>query len=106
MKIFLGRQLYRSFIIKADFNVPHNIWGFTSYNPKGEIISEMIIDENLLLFNSRVPTYLIDSRGVISNIDLTIRTLNMVHYLNWEVNDILHDSNFYFLKIFIYYKSS
>ena len=48
------------------------MWGPNTYNNRGEIIAEMITDENLFLFNNRLPTYLRDSGGVTTNIDLTI----------------------------------
>ena len=48
------------------------MWGPNTYNNRGEIIAEMITDENLFLFNNRLPTYLKDSGGITSNINLTI----------------------------------
>ena len=89
----LIRQLPRPFIILGDFNAHHNMWGSNTDDNRGEIIADMITDENLFLFNNGLPTYLRDSGGTTSNIDLTIGSQDIAQYLNWEVCNYLHDSD-------------
>ena len=74
------RQLPRPFIITGDFNAHHTDWGNRTTDRKGNIVHEMITENNLNILNGRTPTH-ISGTGI----DLTISSADITPDLTWCV---------------------
>ena len=64
-------QLGDCFILGGDFNAHSPAWAYPDYNSLGEIVEEIMIENNLLLLNNGEATHLNKATGNWSAIDLT-----------------------------------
>ena len=53
----LLKQLPSPYILLRDFNSQSKLWGCSDTNDKGEIIENLIAENDLCLFNDKQPTY-------------------------------------------------
>ena len=94
----LYSALPRPFIICADVNAHHPLWGSPRSDVRGTLLASWISDSDLVLLNTDEPTYL-SSQGTFSHIDLTICTPDIAGSYTWFPQPDLFNSDHYPLLI-------
>ena len=94
----LKKQLPSPVIFMGDFNAHHPLWSSTStiatnVNTRGRIMEKFIVEEDLILLNTKTPTHFDDFHGSSSLIDLTICQSSVFLDFNCKVFENRHDSN-------------
>ncbi|KAG1713967.1 RNA-directed DNA polymerase from mobile element jockey [Nymphon striatum] len=89
----LLRQLPAPALICGDFNGHNLLWGSRVTNPRGRTIENIILHNNLCLFNDTSMTYLDLSAGTYSALDLTICHPSLFQDFTWMVDGDLHTSD-------------
>ena len=89
----LIRQLPSPFILVGDFNAHSPLWGGTTTNPKGKIIEDLLLKNNLCIFNDKTQTYENLNAQIKSAIDLSICDPILFQNFSWSVLDDLHGSD-------------
>lgn len=89
-------------IIAGDFNAHSPMWGETRTNARGQIVSDWIASENLIVCNTgQTPTF--RARGTESIIDLTLCTEGTYEKItNWKVIDDMEnnsDHNYIYFEV-------
>src|SRR6266576_1187985 len=97
----LLNQLPSTFIITGDFNAHCPIWGSTSTNNRGNILSKLLIAQNIHLLNNGSPTQFHLSNGTCSAIDLSFCSSTIAHRFLWQPETDLYFSDHFPLKITI-----
>ena len=86
-------QLPHPFMLVGDLNGHSKVWGCSDTNDTGEIIDDVIAEDDLCLLNEKQPTYLYPPTGNHYAIDLSLSNPNV--YLDFDLlvcND-LHGSD-------------
>ena len=65
-------QLPSPFILMGDFNGNHNLWGCESVNNRGQQWEDLILKNDLILFNDKSHTYFHSASDTFTFIDLTL----------------------------------
>ena len=85
-------QLPHPFMLVGDFNGHSKVWGCSDTNDRGEIIEDVIAENDLCLLNVKLPTYLHPPTGNYA-IDLSLCHPNIYLDFDWSVCDDLHGSD-------------
>ena len=88
----IKQLLEMPFILTADANGHHYLWGSPYADARGKILCEWATDNNYVITNSGDPTYLSES-GTYSHIDITISSNNIATQLNWGTAPELFNSD-------------
>ena len=80
-------------MLVGDFNGHSNVWGCSGTNDRGEIIEDVIAENDLCLLNEKQPTYLHPPTGNYYAIDLSVCHPNIYLDFDWSVCDDLHGSD-------------
>ena len=80
-------QLPEPFIIVGDFNAHNEIWGAKNTNEKGKRIENIILNNNLCLYNDGTSTYLHPASGTFTPIDLSLSSPSIFTDFAWSVED-------------------
>ena len=80
-------------MLVGDLNGYSKVWDCSDTNDRGEIIEDVIAENDLFLFNEKQPTYLHPRTGNYYAIDLSIFHPNMYLDFEWSVCDDLHGSD-------------
>ena len=65
-------QLPSPFILMGDFNGHHTLWGCENVNNRGQQLEDLILKNELILFNDKSHTYFHSASGTFTSIDLTL----------------------------------
>ena len=65
-------QLPSPFIMMGDFNGHHTLWGCEDVNNRGQHLEDLILKNDLILFNDKSHTYFHSISGTFSSIDLSL----------------------------------
>ena len=91
-------------LILGDFNAKHPNWGSPVSDPRGDIVLDFILNNNLYLLNDGSPTFYRASQDQYSHLDLTFCTNNISNKFSWETyHDRLSSDHF---PIFITFKTN
>ena len=86
-------QLPAPFILMGDFNAKHNLWGGNLCDRWGNLVEELIDNNDLVIMNDGSPTRYDVYHNSTSAIDLTLCSSAIrLDYL-WSVNQDLHGSD-------------
>lgn len=77
-------QLGNRFVIAGDMNAHNPLWEHHQYNKLGEILEEIMNENNLNLLNNEEATYLNPRSGRWSILDLTFSSFNVVFDYEWQ----------------------
>ena len=91
--VYLIDQLPQPFMLVGDFNGHSKVWGCSDTNDRGEIIEDVIAENDLCLLNEKQPTYLHPPTGNYYAIDLSLCHPNIYLDFDWSVCDDLHGSD-------------
>ena len=86
-------QLPHPFMLVGDFNGHSKVWGCSDTNDRGEIIEDIIAENDLCLLNEKQPTYLHPPTGNYYAIDLSLCHPNIYLDFDWSVCDDLDGSD-------------
>lgn len=89
----LIQELPPPFLLLGDFNSHNPLWGATSIDSHGKIIEKILGEENLVLLNIGDPTYIDDTHGTYSALDLAISSPTLAPTFNWSVAHDTFDSD-------------
>ena len=92
-------QLPTPFLILGDFNARSTQWGDTLVNGKGQIIEDILFDNDVILLNNNQPTHYHIQTNTYSNIDLSIASADCINDFSYSVLVFLHGSDHYPVKI-------
>ena len=82
-------QLPSPFILMGDFNGYHTLWGYEDVNNRGQQLEDLIIKNDLILFNDKSHTYFHSASGTFTSIDLTLCSPSLFLDFSWKVG---HDT--------------
>ena len=80
-------------MLVGDFNGHSKVWGCTDTNDRGEIIEDVIAENDQCLLNKKQPTYLHPPTGSYYAIDLSLCHPSIYLDFDWSVCDDLHGSD-------------
>lgn len=86
-------QLPSPFLICADANSRHFLWGSDRCDSRGNIWEKVIQDHALNVVNTGCPTRLDEYTGFWSHIDITISSSTLGPHLDWRTADDLYASD-------------
>lgn len=86
-------QLPQPFMICADANSRHFLWGADRCDSRGNIWEQVIRRFALNVVNNGCPTRLDEYTGLWSHIDITLCTSDVGQYMEWHVDDDLVSSD-------------
>ena len=89
----LLKQLPSPYILVDDFNGHNILWGCKDINPKGNIIEDFIIKNDLCLMNDNSYTYLHPATGLFSSLDLSLCHPSLLLDFDWMVSEDQHGSD-------------
>ena len=92
-------QLPHPFLLVGDFNGHSKVWGCSDTNDRGEIIEDVIAENDLCLLTEKPPTYLHPPTGNYYAIDLSLCHPNIYLDFDWSVCDDLHGSDHFEILI-------
>ena len=78
-------QLPSPFILMGDFNGHHTLWGCEDVNNRGQQLEDLILKNDLILFNDKSHTYFHSASGTLISIDLTLCSPSLFLDFYWEV---------------------
>ena len=86
-------QLPHPFMLVGDFNGHSEVWGCSDTNDRGEIMEDIIPENDLCLLNEKQPTYRHPPTGNYYAIDISLCHPNIYLDFDWSVCDDLHGSD-------------
>ena len=89
----LYSQISSPCLLLGDYNGHSPLWGGRYVSTKGEIIETFLTDRDLCLYNDKSITYIHDSRGITSSLDLSIASPNIYLDFEWRVLQDQHGSD-------------
>ena len=89
----LHSQIQSPALLLGDYNGHSPLWGGLYVNSKGEIIENFLINRNLCIYNDKTITYISDSNGAKSSLDLSIATPDIYLDFEWRVLPDQHGSD-------------
>ena len=78
-------QLPSPFILMGDFNGHHTLWGCEDVNNRGQQLEDLILKNDLILFNDKSRTYFHSASGTFTSIDLTLCSPSLFLDFSWKV---------------------
>ena len=107
-KSFSNQDLYslipnsnKPIIIVGDFNGWSPYWGSSSYNKRGKLITEFILNNNYVVLNKNSPTHF-STHKTFTNIDIAFCSPDLVTFSSWDILDCLHGSDHYPIEITLF----
>ena len=85
-------------LVVGDFNAWSPLWGSSTYNKRGKILSEFITNNNFVVLNNNKPTHFSTHR-TFTNIDVAFCSSELLTFSSWDTFDSLHGSDHYPIKI-------
>lgn len=92
-------EMSSPFILTADANAHHAMWGSPSNDSRGSIIANLIEENNLFLLNSGEPTYL-THQGTFSHIDITICSSDVAPLYTWRPHHETFNSDHFPIMVY------
>ena len=90
-------QLPRPFLLVGDFNAHSPEWGGgggdSRRDGRGKLIESLLADTDLILLNSKTPTFLHSAYHTTSAIDLAVASPTIALDFQWSVHDDLYGSD-------------
>ena len=86
-------QLPRPFLLLGDFNAHSPVWGDSRRDGRGKLIESVLQDNDLILLNSKSPTFLHSAYNSTSAIDLSVASPTIALDFQWSVHDDLCGSD-------------
>ena len=102
--IALIQQLPAPYLLLGDFNGHNILWGNKENNARGELIENVITNNDICLMNDKSYTYMHDPTGSFFSIDLSLCHPSLFLDFNWSVCKDQHHSDHF--PIFIQSNSS
>lgn len=81
-------------VITGDMNSWHPLWGSSSSNSRGKILSKFITQSNLVILNDGSPTHF-STHKTFTNIDLTLTSSDLSIQSEWQIEKDLYSSDHY-----------
>jgi len=97
-------QIQQTFILVGDFNRHITTWGSYKTDPRRKIIEELILQDNLILINTGLPTKINSSNENLSSFDLRFFSIYLAHKLDWQVLPDIY-SSIYCMYMYIFFLS-
>ena len=82
-------------MLVGDFYGHSKVWGCSDTNDRGEIIEDVIVENDLCLLNEKHPTYLHRPTGNYYAIDLSLCHSSIYLDFDWSVYDGLNGSDYF-----------
>jgi len=89
----LIEQLPIPFILMGDFNGHHTMWGCEDVNIRGKQLEDLILKNDIILFNDKSRTYFHAATGSFTSIDLTLCSSSLLVDFSWKVGSDLCGSD-------------
>ena len=86
-------QLPRPFLLLGDFNAHSSVWGDSRRDGRGKLIESILQDNDLILLNSKSPTFVHSVYNSTSAIDLAVSSPTIALDFQWSVHDDLCGSD-------------
>ena len=86
-------QLPQPFILMGDFNAKHRLWGGNACDSWGNIIEDLLDNNDIILFNDGSPTRHDLFHNTSSAIDLTMCSSSLRADYQWSVDEDLYGSD-------------
>ena len=86
-------QLPRPFLLLGDFNAHSPVWGDSRRDGRGKLIESFLQDNDLILLNSKSPTFDHSVYNSTSAIDLAVAYPSIALDFQWSVHDDLCGSD-------------
>lgn len=86
-------QVPEPYILMGDFNAHNQIWGSDKTSQRGKIIEEIMEENNLTIINDEEITYISNSSGCKSILDLVLCSQNLTGDLMINVKEDNHGSD-------------
>ena len=84
------QQLLKPFIICADANSKHYMWGASQCDRRECLWMDIVNHHDLHILNDGQPTRLDELTGDTSHIDLTLVSSDLSHMVEWDTDKYLH----------------
>ena len=81
----LINQLPSPFILMGYFNGHHTLWGCEEVNNRGKQLENVILKNDLIIFNEKSSTYFHPANGTFTSIDLTLCSQSLYLDFSWRV---------------------
>ena len=86
-------QLPRPFLLLGDFNAHSPVWGDSRRDGRGKLVESILQDNDLILLNSKSPTFVHSAYNSTSAIDLAVASPTIALDFQWSVHDDLCGSD-------------
>ena len=86
-------QLPRPFLLLGDFNAHSPVWGDSRRDGRRKLIESFLQDNDLILLNSKSPTFVHSAYNSTSAIDLSVASPTIALDFQWSVHDDLCGSD-------------
>ena len=73
-----------SFYFVGDFNGHHTLWGCEDVNNRGQQLEDLILKNDLILFNDKSQTYFHSASDTFTSIDLTFCSPSLFFDFSWK----------------------
>ena len=91
----LANQLPKPFIILGDFNAHSPLWGDSRSDQRGSTVETFLYNNDLILLNSKEPTFIHSAYNTTSAIDLAVASASLALDFEWTVhNDLCGSDHF------------
>ena len=88
-------------IVLGDFNARHTSWGAPTNCPRGRVITDSFLENDLIILNDGSPTRYDRYANTHSHIDVTCCSTVLGNKLDWSILELPYRSDHY--PIIIYY---
>ena len=88
-------QLQPPFIILGDFNAKSITWGAETDNPRGQSIEDFLVQNDICIMNTGLPTRVDTYSGNTTVLDLTLCSPQLQARFDWTTEDETHGSDHY-----------
>ena len=92
-------QLQPPFLLMGDFNARHQLWGDSISNGKGDIVEQLIMENDINILNDGSATHYHIQTNSYTVIDLTISSSDCCTDFEYGVMESLHGSDHYPIKV-------
>lgn len=86
-------------ILGGDWNAHSRMWGCVGNNARGNLLSELITESDLILLNDGRPTKVANLRGTANALDLTMASRGLAEQISWEVSEENLGSDHYMIEV-------
>ena len=89
----LLQQLPSPFMLLGDFNGHNVLWGSKDNDPRGDLIEDVITQNDICLMNDKSNTFLDSGKGTLSALDLSLCHPSLYLDFDWSVCEDQHGSD-------------